>query len=373
MYNKMVANTLAGRNHGIDILRFLSMNMVCILHFTGHGKLIELSQEGSPQWLSLWLIRVFAYCAVDTFAIISGYVGYSEEKTGWQVAGFVKLWCQVVYYCLLICFLGLLANWNSFSVRKMINALTPISSEAYWYFTSYFIVFLIAPAINKIVSHSNSFQAALFIGIGFIVMYVCYRINGLYYPSLLLYMYFIGAVMKRCAIRGSNKKKLIIMLCITELFTWLWVVKLGGQFKAFSGFGSQIFLKYQSPTIILAAIILVLLFSEFKVTNKRIIQIIQFITPSVFSIYLLNDHELIRNNLIAVYIPRLLALPGITTAICVLFGAMIFSLSAILIDQIRIRIFKICKLEQIVIPKVMQNGKMIIESIVIKIYYLLLH
>lgn len=67
------------RNYGIDALRIVSMLMVVTLHVLGHGGVLKIA-ESEKYWI-VWFLEISAYCAVNCYALISGYVGvYSKYK-----------------------------------------------------------------------------------------------------------------------------------------------------------------------------------------------------------------------------------------------------------------------------------------------------
>ena len=65
------------RNYGIDLLRMILMLMVVILHVLGHGGVLDATTPLSAKYCVSWLIESFAYCAVNCYALISGYVYFN--------------------------------------------------------------------------------------------------------------------------------------------------------------------------------------------------------------------------------------------------------------------------------------------------------
>ena len=63
------------RNYGIDILRIVSMIFICMLHILGQGGILLKTEPQSVNYFSSWFLEIFAYCSVDCYALISGYVG----------------------------------------------------------------------------------------------------------------------------------------------------------------------------------------------------------------------------------------------------------------------------------------------------------
>ena len=62
------------RNYGIDLLKILSMFFVIIIHVGGHGGLIYNADIFTLNGTIVWLIRILVYCAVNMFALITGYL-----------------------------------------------------------------------------------------------------------------------------------------------------------------------------------------------------------------------------------------------------------------------------------------------------------
>ena len=62
------------RNYGIDLFRIVAMFMIVNLHVLKHGGTLE--QVTGTQFIVTWLIEAFITCAVNCYAIISGYAGY---------------------------------------------------------------------------------------------------------------------------------------------------------------------------------------------------------------------------------------------------------------------------------------------------------
>lgn len=86
------------RDYGIDLLRIVSMFLVCMLHVLGAGGVLE-NTTTSVNFQLAWFLETLAICAVNCYALISGYVGLNSKH---KYSGIVNLWLQVVFYCVLI-------------------------------------------------------------------------------------------------------------------------------------------------------------------------------------------------------------------------------------------------------------------------------
>lgn len=63
------------RNRGVDLLRMVAMWMVVILHILNKGGALGASAPLSAGRETALLLDMAAYCAVDCYGMISGYVG----------------------------------------------------------------------------------------------------------------------------------------------------------------------------------------------------------------------------------------------------------------------------------------------------------
>ena len=67
------------RNYGIDLLRVLATYMVLVLHVMGQGGIVWTIDGSSNNYIVAWLLELLAFCAVNCYALISGYVGLYKK------------------------------------------------------------------------------------------------------------------------------------------------------------------------------------------------------------------------------------------------------------------------------------------------------
>lgn len=85
------------RNHGIELLRIFAMLLAAVLHILKKGGVITASEGNLAAYSTVWLLEAAAYCAVNCYALISGYVGYSDRPKPLRLARCIELWLQVVF------------------------------------------------------------------------------------------------------------------------------------------------------------------------------------------------------------------------------------------------------------------------------------
>ena len=70
------------RNEGIDLLRIVAMLLITMLHVIRHGGMLDGLSLFSSQYFVVWILYILTNCAVNCYALISGYV----NKGGyWQL------------------------------------------------------------------------------------------------------------------------------------------------------------------------------------------------------------------------------------------------------------------------------------------------
>lgn len=135
------------RNYGIDLLRLVLMYMVCLLHTLGQGGVLTASVAGTTEHRTFWFMEVLSYCAVDGFAIISGYMANDKPR---KYEKLIRMWFQVIFYSFVVTVLLTIIGINdAWSVTPILKSILPVTSGYYWYFTAFFALFLSVPVLNR--------------------------------------------------------------------------------------------------------------------------------------------------------------------------------------------------------------------------------
>lgn len=294
------------RNVSIDLFKCVSMIMVIILHVLGHGGILSNLTEGSKQSYILWLLEIFCMCAVNCFAIISGYLLISKIPNYRRI---INLWLQVVFYCILIGILIIIFFPNiSSSLGKrniLIQSVFPLLNDQCGYFTCYFLLSMFMPFLNKFLKKLSHKEFKKLV----ILMFICFSImpvlsgNDLFgtengYAAIWLFvMYIYGAYIKLFYdISNICPSKFLIGYIITSTLAWF--------FKFFSSnilhttsflSNSDMFIVYISPFIVLSSVFLLLFFINIRISNDLIKRIICFASSGSFAVILIHDHPIVRD------------------------------------------------------------------------------
>ena len=219
------------RTYGIDLLKILSMFMIVILHILGCGGVLVSANKYSVAYYSYWFIEALAYCGVDVFAIISGYLLINKKI---KIRKIWNLWTTVFFYCFIINVLFYIYSYfnkvDFIGIRDLIYAVCfPVISRQYWYFSCYFSMYLFLPFINKGLTSLTQEEykklcftiIILFSLCPIIAMkrYDSFNLNYGYSTLWLISCYIISGYARRFNLDFSNRK-CIFIFALSVFFAW---------------------------------------------------------------------------------------------------------------------------------------------------------
>lgn len=330
--------------------------MIVTLHVLGHGANIWEMESGSLRGSILWLFETVALCSVNCFILISGFVGFSSR---YKYSNLISLWFQVLFYSVSFTLIAKIVNPENVSNGDIVKAFFPVLGSQYWFFTSYFLLFLFIPILNKAVECVGKVKmgAALILIVFFVSVFGVVRntivggdvfyVNDGYSPWWLIILYLIGAYIKKHrAFANIRKRWLICVFIASTVLTWS--SKVLDQWVELPLFGeatySDFFVNYTSVTVLISSVCLLLLFSRLTIRNI-LCRIIAFFTPLCFGVYLIHDNVFIRNSIVSgrFYFFNTIAIPKMLLAIVVSVIGVFLVCS--LIDYIRFWLFKLLKVK----------------------------
>mgnify|MGYP004611784031 CR=1 FL=1 len=338
------------RNYGIDFLRIISMIMIVSLHVLGHGGLIDGSEIYPVYNKAIWLMEILAYCAVNIYGIISGYVGYGRKH---KYSSIIYLYFQVIFYTLPIAVLYMIkSKYVDFDMIKM--AINPIQFNVYWYFTAYFSLFFFMPFLDIVLDRFSRFEMKNLIISVLIIFSILPTIFYTDYPETkngysflwLASLYLLGGYMKKYNIIFS-KKTCALGYSICVLFTWgmkFYINFINNRFSVFHDLKME-FVQYTSPTIVLCAVFVFQFFKNIKY-RKWMIKFIAFFSPISFGVYLFHEEPLIREHFISGKFVDYLSKNFISCMLHIIITVIVIWLVGSLVDKIRLILFELLRIDQ---------------------------
>ena len=333
------------RNYGIDLLKIVSMIMVLILHILVQGGVLERCKEGSANNHIGWFLEIGAYCAVNCFAIVSGYVYFKSKH---KYANILYLNLQVTFLLLISITIFKIRYPNLVTLTDFKKASMPFAYYVLWYYRAYFCMFFFIPFMNILVDKLTRNQGRLLVYTIFILFsFIPTMFNGDTYLTSYGYsalwlamMYLVGAYFSKFEVQKEFKWWVLVIIFIASTtFTFFWrKIPIGLDF-----FDS--FLSYTSPTILINGMCLVLLFSMFKF-HKPSKMAIKFFVPLAFSVYIIHVSPYFWQKFMLDRFTYLAKLNPFIFPFAVIGTAILLFICFALIDYVRYLLFKICKVKE---------------------------
>lgn len=336
------------RNHGIELLRIFAMLLAAVLHILKKGGVITASEGNLAAYSTVWLLEAAAYCAVNCYALISGYVGYSDRPKPLRLARCIELWLQVVFYSVIITTVYCIAGVGSVGVSDFADAFLPVTSKQYWYFTAYIGMFFFIPLLNALVRRLNR-RALVSLCVMLIAVFSLYdtfasfwkkdplALVGGHSPLWLGVLYIFGAAMRKLRVPEIvSSKKALLIYASAAVFTALFKITGDRLLRFVPG---SLFVRDTSPTVLLCAAALSVTFARFK-PGRKLTEFAVLFAPAAFGVYLLHVSPLVFEHVIGNRFAFIGRLPFPLIPFAVLASAGVILVVGLAADRVRILLFK---------------------------------
>lgn len=299
------------------------------------------------------LLEIITVCAVNCYAMISGFVGYRENNESFfvRLKKYILMWLQVVSYSFGVTLLIYIAKFPNLSTKYLIGGLFPVTSGYYWYFTAYTGLFFTIPLINTAIKRMNQTE---FFRVGLVCLLVIptysqvavwfmkndvFYLNGGYSYLWLVILYVIGAWVKQANIAEKLETWQVCLIwgsCL--IITYLFHIMSGSRFCLSS---------YISPTVVLMAFSLML--GSLKLGNRiKNNRFIFFFGSATFGIYLLHENNLIRKYFISGRFVWVSKLSPVGATVAVIGVAIVIFVVCLVIEKLRNRVFTMLHIQELI-------------------------
>lgn len=282
------------RESNFELLRIVSMLFIVAAHFSLYNDFDGGMLLGNQFIYSFF--RCGGKLGVFLFLLITGYFMINSNI---KVRKMVNLEFQVLFYTIgsLIFWLLLGRGVNFYHVFKSIF---PNLSGMYWFFTSYFALYLFIPFINKFLLglKKEELQKLLLLGFVFLIlipsvfMFNTPITDGIY----LVYYYVVGSYIKLYF--NDNKRKYLYLFMF--IFSYFLIVLIS-MFIKYLSINSDVMMEYvyfytksQSVLVFVSAVSLFMFFKNVKVSYSGIIN---KIASCSFGVYLFHENVFMREIL----------------------------------------------------------------------------
>ena len=297
------------RNPSFELLRVIAMLMIITLHYnTQAGVLLQLGIPATAVNIFANIMEAFALTGLNVYVLISGFF-LSKGKV--RFSRIITLICQVYFYTIIISAVMAVVGASSVgrynSLYKIVEYIFPISSEHYWFVTAYVIMYVLAPVMNAAVEKLSRKQIKTVII--FLLIWFCFvkSVVPVLFPTdhfgydygWFICLYLIAAYIRKYDVvlfyNSWNSALVFIISCaaIATMSISLYYINLNwGGFAHFQ----EVPFNLNFFFTLTGSLGLFSFFRFFKMRENRAADVVRFLGPLTFGVYLIHMHVEIRDR-----------------------------------------------------------------------------
>lgn len=344
------------RNAGLDALRCLSMMMVVMLHVLLHGGALRGADLASLSFSTalLWILEMGSVCAVNCFGMISGYLGVGRRV---RVSSMLKQWMQVAFYAAGIYLGWALVRMNPAKMDGWTQGLRPVTSNMYWYYTSYTCLCFFMPMLNQLLESAKRTQLRR--ALVLLLTVICaerlfldsdvFGLDGGYSMLWLAVLYLMGGYFRlhgeqSRGYRWLQKHGLWVYAVLAGTVGLYWWARISGRF-AMMGTGARWvrITAYDNMTAVASAVCLFAACSAWQ-PKEWLKKVTAFCAPAAFSVYLIHTHPVFWNEILANRMSDYSSYPLFKMLLCIVAAVVAIFTACILVERIRMKAFAMLKI-----------------------------
>lgn len=298
MEKSVQSTKIINRNTSIELLRIISMIMIMFHHFAYHGNFEWNFNEVTLPHLWYDFILMGGKVGVDIFVLISGYFLIENTEKLFQPKKLLKFWGQVVFYSIMTYLLSVMLRLNAFEIKQLIKVCLPITYPGWWFASTYFMLYLIHPFLNKLLHGLSKTEYQYLI----LMMVLCWSIiptatTQLFESNSLLWFVTLYGIARYVNLYGGNQKLqskhyfslyfMVLIITYTVSTTFLF---LGTKKEEWSTHAIDFFEIERLPILLMA----ITLFMGFVTLKMNYHKWINMIASATFGVYLIHDSSYIR-------------------------------------------------------------------------------
>lgn len=324
------------RLSNFELLRILAMFGITIHHFCVHGNFV-LPSLYHFNTILIQVCASFGKLGVNLFILITGYF---MIKSNFKIKSFLKLFFEVLFYSLSILIVFKIFHIDTIIDWHINTYLYPIGGGAYWFFTTYMVLYILSPFINILLKnldkYKHFFLIVLLITLWSILPNLIANVDYCFSAlGWFITLYIIAAYIRLYPQKiFDNQKQNILIVCASFLIVVLFFFIADFRHK----YPLIPFISTMNSIVMLVASVSILLcFKNWKIKyNKGI----NWVAASVFSVYLISDNNFVRPFLWKNIFKTASLLNSHYLIFYIFYDCFIIFLVSILIDKIRIYILE---------------------------------
>jgi len=285
------------KSSNFELLRIIAIIMIIAHHYCLHGIFnywhINSTLITYLNNIIVSIVSMGGKLGVDIFVLITGYFMITSSCKFAKVA---KLYLTTFIYSILLLIIAYIYGEHHVPSKILNSSLFPFGGNAYWFITTYLMLYVLIPYLNKFIltTKKSMLNSFLIVTTCLWAIIPTFTTANYCFSALawFIYLYFIGASIRLKSFGNifNNKelfKKLFIISCIVLVsYAFLKCAKSEVDLWKMVKIAQM-----QSICIVSIAIYLFHYFKDLKIKHNNFINLI---STSVLGIYLFHDNNLVR-------------------------------------------------------------------------------
>lgn len=282
------------RLSNFELLRIFAMLFIVAHHFAYPGDFTFTTGIVTIPQLWVQFLAIGGKIGVNLFVMISGYFLIKSKR--FKIEKLLKLWVQLVFYGIILFLVLTYTGIAPFKLNLLIKGIIPVSSGLWWFASTYFVLYLLHPFLNKLLLGLDKKTYLKLLILLFVIWSVIYTISLKNFEgNHLLWFIFLYALAGYIRLYYEDKVVSSKKYFIYALIGILIVISLMVSFDIL-GFKFSLVRKFlMNEKSIFSILIALFIFLGFKNIDLRYNKLINIISSTTFGIYLIHDYPLVRN------------------------------------------------------------------------------
>ncbi|MBQ6381814.1 MAG: acyltransferase [Clostridia bacterium] len=287
------------RQSNIELLRIISMLMILSCHFFSHGNFNFENNIWSVPAVWSYVIQLGGKLGAATFVFITGFF-LIHDTTIFNFKKIARFWGQIFFYSITFYCLNSFLT-AEFSIVNLIKSFFPLTFQIWWFASTYFVLFLLHPFINKLLLQLNkrSFQTLICLLVFMWIIIPTFLFSSYQSNSLLTFItiYCIAGYIRLYGLSPALKTKhFFFVFCFSCLIIYasnIAIRLLSNTFSFFEG-KEYFFYEMNKLPLLIAACSLFMMFSRINLSYNKTINLL---ARASFGVYLIHDYPSVRDFL----------------------------------------------------------------------------
>ena len=288
------------RDTNMELLRIVAMFMVIIQHCIGRGLLLGNPHISISNLVLIRILDSLAQVANASFIFITGYYMINKK---FNLKRILNLWGKTILYSLIIFIICSILGMQT----DILKSIFPVTFGDYWFISAYVALYFLLPILNILLNKLTHKQFKYFL-ITLIVMFGVIRVisnpggifTGNIFPVVMFYL--IGAYIRKYVQvkpKGWYFTK-YFLLTIIFVLTYI-IVEIIQKTTTNSYIYTRLYYvldglrKDECIILVAMAICFFMKFKTINIKSTLLNKLIGFVSPSIFSIYIIHESLTLRD------------------------------------------------------------------------------